>query len=441
MMRSARTPMESLLFFWFSLLSILTISCAVDTITTTQFIRDGDTIVSSSGSFELGFFSPGSGSSKNRYLGIWYKKISTGTVVWVANRDIPLTDTSGVFKVTHQGILILHNTTNTIIWSSNMSRTAQEPVAQLLESGNLVVKEANDASPDNFLWQSFDYPCDTFLPGMKLGKNLETDQDWNLSSWISSDDPAPGDFTYWCDVRGYPQFRVSNGSVGVFRSGPWNGVRFSGYPSLKANTVYKFNFVFNKEEFYYINGLTNGSVVSRAVLNHNGEFQRFTWNNRIQSWTVYLTVPADHCDNYALCGVYGSCNIGNSPVCGCLDKFVPKYPEVWDMADWSYGCVRRTQLDCHNGSDGFLKYSNVKLPDTRYSFFNGSMSLDECRAMCSKNCSCMAYANSDVSEGGSGCLLWFDDLIDIRTFPEDGQDIYIRMASSELGEIGSFSKK
>ncbi|KAA8523790.1 hypothetical protein F0562_010213 [Nyssa sinensis] len=425
----------SILFFCSSLLSILTISSAADTITTAQFIRDGDSIVSSSGRFEMGFFSPGTGSSKNRYLGIWYKKISTGTVVWVANRDIPLTDTYGVFKVTHQGILILHNTTNTIIWSSSMSRTAQEPVAQLLESGNLVVKEANDDSPDNFLWQSFDYPCDTFLPGMKLGKNLETGQDWNLSSWKSSDDPASGDFTYWCDVRGYPQFLVSNDSVEVFRSGPWNGVRFSGYPSSKATTLYKFNFVFHGEEVYYINELTNGSVVSRAVLNHNGLLERLTWSYRTLRWTVSHNAPMDICDNYSKCGAYGTCKIGNSQVCSCLDKFVPKYPTEWDMADWSNGCVRRMPLDCHNGSDGFLKYSNVKLPDTRYSLFNGSITLDGCKTMCLKNCSCMAYANSNVSEGGSGCLLWFGDLIDIRVFPEDGQDIYIRMASSELDTI------
>lgn len=32
----------------------------------------------------LALFSPG--STKNRYLGIWYKKISIKTVVWVANR-------------------------------------------------------------------------------------------------------------------------------------------------------------------------------------------------------------------------------------------------------------------------------------------------------------------------------------------------------------------
>ena len=53
-------------------LSLLRISIALDTITVNQNIRDGEAITSAGGSFELGFFSLG--NSKNRYLGIWYKK-------------------------------------------------------------------------------------------------------------------------------------------------------------------------------------------------------------------------------------------------------------------------------------------------------------------------------------------------------------------------------
>jgi hypothetical protein len=40
-----------------------------------------------------------------------------------------------------------------------------------------------------------------------------------------------------------------------------------------------------------------------------------------------------------------------------------------------------------------------------------------------------------LGEGGSGCVLWFGSLVDIREFSEGGQDLYIRMAISELGTI------
>ncbi|KAK9269474.1 hypothetical protein L1049_001249 [Liquidambar formosana] len=444
-----KTSMEgyTILFFCSLLLSIFLTSTATDTITMSQPIRDGETIVSAGGSFELGIFSP---DSMKRYLGIWYKKISIPTVVWVANREsTPLVDSSGVLKVTKEGILQLLNRNGSIIWSSNSSRWAQNPVAKLLDTGNLVVIDEKDDNPENFLWQSFDYPCDTLLPGMKLGRNMTTGLEWHLSSWKSTDNPSPGDFTYRLDPQGFPQFVVRDGSVEQFRSGPWNGLHFSGFPDQIPYTTYNPHFVFNQKETYYTDELCNDSVVTRLVLNRNGIIQRFSWNDQTQDWDLSQSVPKDNCDNYAICGAYGSCNIGNSQdYCGCLKGFVPKSQQDWDISDYSNGCVRRMPLNCGSG-DGFTKHSGIKFPDTRYSWYNESMTLKECESLCLKNCSCMAYTSLDVRNGGSGCLLWFGDLIDIRAFPEDKKEIYIRMASSEIGmslslkldQVGSKKKK
>ncbi|KAI3468934.1 hypothetical protein Pfo_025597 [Paulownia fortunei] len=410
-----------------SLLSIKT-SNAMDVINTTQIITDGETLISSGGGFEFGFFSPG--NSKNRYVGIWYRKIMAFTVVWVANRDNPLTNTSGtVLKVTKPGILALLNGSNVIIWSSNTSRVAQNPVAQLLDSGNLVVKEGNDDNPENYLWQSFDYPTDTLLAGMKFGRNLVTGHETYLSAWKNSEDPATGDYTYRLDPTGYPQAVVRRGSVELYKTGPWNGMGYSGLPGMRDNPIFKYEMVVDRNEVYYHYEILNNSVIPRFVLNQSGVAQRWTWVARTQDWVLYMTAPMDNCDSYKQCGAYGSCNVGNSPVCGCLTNFVPRKPEEWVAADWSNGCVRKAALDCK--SDGFLKYSGIKLPDTKLSWFNASMSLEECKVVCQKNCSCEAYTNLDIRNGGSGCLLWFGDLFNIREL-QGGQDIYIRMTFSEL---------
>lgn len=63
-------------------------------------------------------------------------------------------------------------------------------------------------------------------------------------------------------------------------------------------------------------------------------------------------------------------------------------------------------------------------------------SLDECKEQCLKNCSCTAYANPDVRIGGSGCLMWFVDLMDTRELRVDGteQVFYVRLASSEISK-------
>ncbi|XP_034678403.1 G-type lectin S-receptor-like serine/threonine-protein kinase At4g27290 isoform X3 [Vitis riparia] len=434
------TPMDALttvVFIFSYAFSLLRISTAVDTITRNQHIRAGETITSAGGTFELGFFSPG--NSKNRYLGIWYKKVAPRTVVWVANRESPLTDSSGVLKVTQQGTLVLVNDTNGIIWNSSSSRSAQDPNAQLLESGNLVMRNGNDGDPENFLWQSFDYPCDTLLPGMKLGRNRVTGLDRYLSSWKSADDPSKGNFTYGIDLSGFPQLLLRNGLAVEFRAGPWDGVRYSGIPQLTNNSVYTFHFVSNEKEIYFIYSLVNSSVIMRLVLTPDGKAQRFTYTDQKNEWIPYSTAQRDDCDDYAICGVYGICKIDESPKCECMKGFRPKFQSNWDMADWSNGCIRSTPLDCQKG-DGFVKYSDVKLPDTRNSWFNESMNLKECASLCLRNCSCTSYANSDIRGGGSGCLLWFGDLIDIRDFTQNGQEFYVRMAASELGYMDHNSR-
>ncbi|KAM3396146.1 G-type lectin S-receptor-like serine/threonine-protein kinase [Capsicum galapagoense] len=405
---------------------------ATDTITTTHFLKDGDAnITSPGGIFELGFFSPG--NSENRYVGMWYKNVSVRTVVWVANREAPLISGTGILKVIEPGVLVLFNGTSNILWSTNTSRYVENPVAQLLDSGNLVVKEAGDDSPGNILWQSFDHPTDTLLADMKIGKNLVTGREVYLSSWRNEEDPARGDYTYHCDPSGYPQNIVKKGSIVVYSSGPWNGRYFSGTQNSREGTYYTYGVYSSKTEVYFVYKLTS-SVLVRLTLSHSGVLQIWILGDRKQGWVPLILIPADNCDLYNLCGAYGSCNSQDSPVCGCFDKFVPNNSGAWKKADWSGGCVRRTELNCHKG-DVFLKYSHIKLPDTWNSWSNVTMTLEECKDICFKNCSCIAYSNSDIRNGGSGCLLWFQDLLDLRKGTNGGQDIYIRMAASESDSL------
>ncbi|XP_048323580.1 S-locus-specific glycoprotein S13-like [Ziziphus jujuba] len=199
---------------------------ALDFMTPAQPISDGQILVSSGQSFELGFFSPS--TSKNRYVGIWYKT-TPDVVVWVANRNNPLTDSSGQFTITNNGSLLLLNRTGSIIWSSNTSfmETTKNPVAQLLESGNPVVGSRDSLNSKIYAWQSFDYPSDNLLAGMKLGWELKTGLE-RYVTWKSSNDPSVGDFTYRLNITGIPQTIMAQGSTRKILSGLWNGVEFRG---------------------------------------------------------------------------------------------------------------------------------------------------------------------------------------------------------------------
>ncbi|PIA38446.1 hypothetical protein AQUCO_02800273v1, partial [Aquilegia coerulea] len=402
------------------------------TLTPSQSILDGQTLISKGGKFELGFFSPS--NSINRYLGIWYKTIPVQTVVWVANRDTPINDTTGVLKIGTSGNIVIVNQTEGVIWSSKSSKAVENPILEFLELGNLVLRDVKNEDPENYLWQSFDYIGDTLLPGMKLGWNLKTGIERYMTTWKNFDDPSHGDFTYGIDHTGYLETSIRNGSHKIYRGGPWNGIRHSGATDLKPNSIFSYNVVHNADETYYMYQLVNQSVILRLVLTqtrNEGHLQRYTWIEKTNTWVLLVSIPRDRCDDYALCGVYGTCDVTDVAVCQCLRGFQPKSPEDWSGTDWAQGCERETSLNCTEG-DGFMQFTGVKLPETVGSMVNTSMNLEECRISCLKNCSCMAYSNSDVRGDGSGCIRWFTNLIDIRQLSDGGQDLYIRMAASEL---------
>lgn len=415
------------------LFSNITFSYAADTIAANQSISDGQTIVSARGEFEMGFFST-KGNPQNRYFGIWYKKISNGTVIWVANRESPISNSSGVVRVSSsRGIVVSINQSADDIWTSNYTGSVNNPVAQLLDTGNLVFRDQNDQL--NYAWQSFDHPVDNFLPGMRFGYNLVTGIDRYFLPWKSDDDPAPGNFIHRVDKNGYPQLLLWKDSLPWYRTGPWVGSGFSGIPIQKPNGIFLPNFVITPTEAYYVFDLVNASEspITRLTLTPAGVSTRYIWNKDKHEWTQFLTLEVSDCDRYGTCGTNGVCDVNKSPRCECLVGFDPKNPNEWAQADWSHGCSRNVKLECGNG-DGFLPYHGVKLPDTRWSWYNMSMNLVECKDKCLKDCNCTAYSNTDIRNGGSGCLLWFGGLEDMRGYSVDGQDLYVRMAASELSK-------
>ncbi|XP_057997513.1 LOW QUALITY PROTEIN: G-type lectin S-receptor-like serine/threonine-protein kinase RKS1 [Hevea brasiliensis] len=413
----------SLLFLFFHF------CISIDTITPTQFIKDGDILVSKGERFALGFFSPG--TSTRRYVGIWYNKVSEQTVVWVGNRDNPVNDASGVLTINSQGNLVLYEKNQTIpLWSTNFSTSTSNSMAQLQDSGNLVLLQRDT---ERFLWQSFDYPTDTLLPNMKLGLNTRTGKNWVLTSWKSKDDPGTGDIVYRIDPSGVPQLFLYKGSVRWWRGGPWTGERWSGVPEMTRNYIFNVSFVNNKGEVSIAYGLTNPSLVSRMMFNESGNVQRATWNQRDHRWIGFWSAPKEQCDNYGECGANSNCDPYDSDsfICKCLPGFEPKSPRDWYLRDGSGGCIRKAGVSTCQSGEGFVKMERVRVPDTTKAQADMNLSLKVCEQECLKNCSCTAYTSAD--ERGFGCMRWYGDLVDTRTYSSVGQDIYVRVDAAELG--------
>ncbi|KAK9209410.1 hypothetical protein WN944_001776 [Citrus x changshan-huyou] len=414
------------IFSSFVFLFSIQLSQAADTINpASSFIRDGEKLVSSSERFELGFSSPR--KSRYRYLGIWYKQIPD-TVVWVANRNSPIIEPNAALTISNNGNLVILNRKNGAIWSSNTSRKAENPVAQLLDTGNLIVRDnfSRSASEGSYLWQSFDYPSDTLLAGMQLGWDLKNGVERYLTSWRSANDPSPGNITNRLDIHVLPELGLYNGSKKLSRSGPWNGFFFGAAPSYASNLSEPI-LVDNEDEIYYSYESYNNPIIAILTVNPSGTVQRLIWHERSNRWAAVHSAPTLFCQFYGHCGAISVCSYEKTPNCECLKGFKPKSQHNQTRPG---SCVRSESADCKSG-DRFIMVDDIKLPDLLNVSLNKSMNLKECEAECLKNCTCRAYANSEVTGRGSGCLMWYGDLIDTTKAKfHNGQPMYIRVPAS-----------
>ncbi|CAJ2648786.1 unnamed protein product [Trifolium pratense] len=419
---------------------LITISTSTDTLTSSQILTTNQTLVSSNQTFILGFISE---TNSNIYLAIWYKNINPRTIVWVANRDNPLQNNStngGFLKIGDNGNIVLLNSSldsdNNLVWSSNQTTLTKNQVfLQLLDNGNLVLREKNVNDPTKYLWQSFDFPTDTLLPSMKMGWNFDKKTEKHLTAWKSTgEDPSTGDYSFKIDFHGLPEIFLWNDEKIIYRSGPWNGERFSGVPEMEPDTdSIVFDFSSNEHGVNYSFMIGNPSIFSLLVVDSSGGLQRRTWVESSKTWTTFWYAPKDQCDDYKECGPYSVCDTNPNPFCVCVKGFSPKNEQAWKLRDGSDGCVRNINLDCE--SDKFYHMENVKLPETSSVFVNMTMGIDECGDLCHRNCSCSGYANVYITNGGSGCVMWFGELVDIRSYFDVGQDLFVRLAASEIATV------
>ncbi|KAI3677066.1 hypothetical protein L1987_86684 [Smallanthus sonchifolius] len=202
---------REILVYVLNIFLIFRFCTSIDTITLTRPLKDGDILVSNGETFALGFFSLG--NSSNRYVGIWYNKIPEQTVVWVANRDRPITNnSSGILSIDETGNLVLHEKDESFaFWSTDYVSGVANDVfsAQLLDSGNLVVFQGLNKGV--YSWQSFDHPSNTVLSGMKIGLDRKTGLNRVFTSWKSSVNPGVGDYSHKMEFVGSTQLFMYKG--------------------------------------------------------------------------------------------------------------------------------------------------------------------------------------------------------------------------------------
>uniref|UniRef100_A0ACD5XG44 Uncharacterized protein n=1 Tax=Avena sativa TaxID=4498 RepID=A0ACD5XG44_AVESA len=393
-------------------------------------------LVSKRGKFALGFFQPD--NSRRWYIGIWYNKIPEQVLVWVANRDFPLSSPElSSLTISTDGNMVLLNGSRSAVWSTNMTAIASSTVGVILDTGNLVLADASNTSI--ILWQSYNHFGNTWLPGGKLGRGNLIGGSTRLVAWKTFSDPNPGLFSLVLDPNGTSQFFLMwNNTQQYVTSGNWTGQTFSNTPDMAPtngypNSMYIFDYVDGAHGSYCVYADKGDEQITRLILDATGRINIFTWTESTQKWILYWSAPKAQCDVYSLCGSFSVCTQGTQS-CSCLRGFSEEYQGQWSQGDHTQGCRRNVALQAStNGSrsDKFYPMVGVKLPSNARMIVAAG-STQSCELACLSSHDCTAYSfNGSCSHWFGGIINLVQDLSSVNVGTNSGS-IQIRLAASEF---------
>lgn len=385
------TTKFSVSFVAFSLLFI----CSTAQRGTNDSIELGSSIVagtnaswqSPSKDFAFGFYPLVSG----RYLvGIWFDKIPQKTLVWSANRDDPA-QIGSTINLTLSGQFVLQHANKALfaIYSGTNATSAM-----MQDNGNFILRN----SLSSIIWESFDSPTDTILPGQTLDmrqmlySNANGTKDYSTGQYkleIQTDGNIVmsafrfGGFGYWDTSTDH-----NTGVALVFDNTTALLYAVSGTHNIHNMTTA--TQVPNPIENYY----------HRATINDLGNFQQLIYHKESgDKWSVIWEAITQPCTVNAICGVYSFCTSPDDRTinCDCLPGYTHLDPNVP-----SKGCYPSVVLDfcAANSTSSDFTVEEIHDADIPNSIFvdlqsTNSSNLDSCRKELIDDCFCMAAVLSE----------------------------------------------
>ncbi|XP_071723936.1 G-type lectin S-receptor-like serine/threonine-protein kinase SD3-1 [Rutidosis leptorrhynchoides] len=371
--------------------------------------------VSSNGDFSLGYFNH---SDLPNWFGIGIsinsKHVPTyeQTVVWVAGPEISVSNQS-FFQLTENGELVLYDSLNgQSVWTSKTSQLSVASSAFLRDDGNLVL--LNDKG--SIVWQSFDTPSDTILPGQNLSvnKTLRATSRTSMTSYYSLHFNTSGqlqlrwesDITYWTSKNpNASNVRAVLTSNGVFQllDGTLKTPLWSVYGDDHNDTV-KFRFL---------------------RLDADGNLRMYSWTKDSNSWRIVWQAVENQCNVFATCGEHGFCvfNATGFPECKC------PYDQA-STGGHSKCLVPYKEEECgSNSSLDIFNHTHV------YGFYpvNDSFSqanLHQCKALCKhdRHCTAVTFTN----EGNAKCKMMTTRYVTGYSDPSLSSVSYIKQCANPV---------
>jgi tRNA A-37 threonylcarbamoyl transferase component Bud32 len=365
-------------FIWFFLIHIVVSHIPLGS---KLSVEENNLWVSSNGDFAVGFVNH-SEQPTQYSVGIRFNSKSIPfpkqTVVWVAGADVTVGNKS-FFQLSQNGELVLVDSLRGVaVWTSNTSQLAVAS-ALLRNDGNLVLLNRKK----DVVWQSFDNPSDTLLPGQNLPvhKTLRAASRNSVSSYYSLHMNASGqlqlkwesDVIYWS--RGNP----SSLNLGVVLTS-------GGVLQLVDHNLNPVWSVFGEDH--------NDSVKFRLLkLDIDGNLRIYSWVEATGSWRSVWQAVENQCNVFATCGGHGICvfNTSGSPECRCPFKTTSSS----NLKCFALNCDSNHSMDTYEHTFLYGIYPpNESITIT---------SLQQCRELCMQAPACTAA--TFTNDGTAQCRM------------------------------------
>ncbi|KAL1542097.1 G-type lectin S-receptor-like serine/threonine-protein kinase LECRK3 [Salvia divinorum] len=367
-----------------TILFLLVISTAAEAqrkpsnITLGSSLTPNSTWPSSSGVYVFGFF-PQHDSSYA--VGIF---LHDKTVVWTANRDSDPTVPDDVVSLllSPEGRLILRRRQGQDEDVIRLSTTIAS--ASMLDNGNFVLYDSNS----RIIWQSFDHPTNTLLPGQRLPPGKE------IFSSVSETDYGRGIF----------RLKMQNdGNLVQYPINTPDTSPNSYYSSITDRAGSNINISLNLDSdgrLYLLNGslllknISDGGFPTQGSINLmrldvGGIFRIYSLSLGNLTMTRRWSSTDDECVPKGFCGVNAYCTMTTSddaPVCQCLPGFVSV-----QSGNNTAPCSRTFSVHVCPNIDDRLKSEMIRVESTEWdetSYEIKIMSEEECRKSCLDDCNC-----------------------------------------------------
>ncbi|XP_047326333.1 putative receptor protein kinase ZmPK1 [Impatiens glandulifera] len=353
--------------------------------------KEGDYLISPKGTFSSGFYKVGT----NAYsYAIWYTHSLNKTVIWMANRDKPVSSKRSSLSLQRTANLVLTDADGSIAWSSDTySKTHVE--LMLLESGNLILATYNGRT---VVWESFGHPTDTLVPNQPLIRNTTLVSARRPGIYLSGfyklkfDDNNVMNLIYDGPLYSSVYWPRVDTTIFVNKRTPYNSSRiavFNEMGSFRSSD----NLKFNSTDY----GL---GFKRRLTLDYDGIPRLYTLDSSNGLWEISWLpgTSLDSCKVHGICGANGICGYTPVPTCFC-----PVIFNQTDSSDWSKGCTPRFNLSCgvsiSNDELDFIKLLNTDYYGNDLNTYGIGMSFEKCKNACLNDCKCVGFGYSQDGKG------------------------------------------